>query len=170
MLEAHTRVAPIAQAVVGAGVRAGPITSPQRASPAPRSQLAVYLLEGGPKPAHPERTSDACLADPETWPHALMTTPAHRRHHRVPAKTPGGRRRLDAIQVFDSWAGRCSLQGLTARDVAAHTAGRVFYALGRRRRADDDISEGGHRRRCLGAIVEGRSRPPQWWGATGEPH
>ncbi len=68
--------------------------------------VASYLVEGGPSKNH-EVTKSLMYRDPETW-HALMRalTPMIVRFLQVQAEAG-----VDAIQLFDSWAGY-----LTARD------------------------------------------------------
>ena len=85
--------------------------------------LASYLVEGGPSKLH-ERTKAMMLADPATW-HALMgsaltdLTIAFLR-----LQLDAG---VDAIQVFDSWAGHAVAGRLPQLCAAAQH--RVFAAL-----------------------------------------
>ena len=101
--------------------------------------LASYLVEGGPSRNH-ERTKAMMLGEPDTW-HALMTA-LDRPHHRIPDKSQldAG---VDAIQMFDSWAGTLSLADYRTY-VLPHST-RVFEALAGAGRADDAFRRG-HRR------------------------
>lgn len=84
--------------------------------------LASYLVEGGPSKNH-EQTKALMYAQPETW-HALMKklTPTIVRF--LQAQIEAG---VDAVQLFDSWAGY-----LTSRDynefVAPYSAA-IFDAI-----------------------------------------
>lgn len=84
--------------------------------------LASYLVEGGPS-RHHERTKAMMLGEPETW-HALMTTLADVTIAFLQAQVTAG---VDAIQLFDSWAGTLSLADYR-RYVLPHST-RVFSAL-----------------------------------------
>src|SRR6478752_9266577 len=84
--------------------------------------LASYLVEGGPS-RHHERTKAMMLAEPETW-HALMTTMADVTIAFLQIQVAAG---VDAIQVFDSWAGTLSLADYRSY-VLPHSA-RVFSSL-----------------------------------------
>ncbi|MDO3640108.1 uroporphyrinogen decarboxylase [Mycolicibacterium arseniciresistens] len=84
--------------------------------------LASYLVEGGPSKHH-ERTKAMMLGEPETW-HALMTALTDVTIGFLQAQVDAG---VDAIQVFDSWAGTLSLADYRGY-VLPHTA-RVFAAL-----------------------------------------
>ncbi|MCG5433914.1 uroporphyrinogen decarboxylase [Mycobacterium sp. MYCO198283] len=84
--------------------------------------LASYLVEGGPSKHH-DRTKAMMLGDPDTW-HALMA--------RLTDITVGFLRMqlaagVDALQLFDSWAGTLSLADYR-RHVLPHSA-RVFAEL-----------------------------------------
>jgi uroporphyrinogen decarboxylase len=84
--------------------------------------LASYLIEGGPS-RHHARTKAMMLAEPDTW-HVLM--------EKLTAITVGFLRvqleaGVDAIQVFDSWAGALSLANYRTY-VQPHST-RVFAAL-----------------------------------------
>ncbi len=85
--------------------------------------LASYLVEGGPSRNH-ERTKALMHADPEVW-HALLGQLAELTLGFVTAQVEAG---VDAVQLFDSWAG-----ALSERDyrefVLPHSA-RVFDGLG----------------------------------------
>jgi len=84
--------------------------------------LASYLVEGGPS-RHHERTKAMMLGEPETW-HALMTTLADVTIAFLQVQVTAG---VDAIQVFDSWAGTLSLADYRSY-VQPHSS-RVFAAL-----------------------------------------
>ena len=84
--------------------------------------LASYLVEGGPSKHH-ERTKAMMLADPATW-HALMTALTDITIAFLQVQVAAG---VDAIQVFDSWAGTLSLADYRAL-VLPHSA-RVFATL-----------------------------------------
>ncbi|MBB3604509.1 uroporphyrinogen decarboxylase [Mycolicibacterium sp. BK556] len=84
--------------------------------------LASYLIEGGPSKQH-ERTKAMMLADPSTW-HALMEVLADLTIAFLKVQLDAG---VDAIQVFDSWAGTLSLADYRSH-VLPHSA-RVFAAL-----------------------------------------
>src|SRR6201990_1847373 len=66
--------------------------------------LASYLVEGGPSKNH-ERTKAMMLGEPDTW-HALMATLTDITIGFLRAQIEAG---VDAIQLFDSWAGTLSL-------------------------------------------------------------
>src|SRR6202011_3666337 len=101
MLEPH-QVAPIAQAVSALVSELGDVALIGFAG-APFT-LASYLVEGGPS-RHHERTKAMMLADPQTW-HALMTVLTDVTIAFLKVQIDAG---VDAIQVFDSWAGALSL-------------------------------------------------------------
>jgi uroporphyrinogen decarboxylase len=84
--------------------------------------LASYLMEGGPSKHH-ERTKAMMLAEPQTW-HALMSTLADLTIAFLRVQIDAG---VDAVQVFDSWAGVLSLADYR-QYVLPHSA-RVFGAL-----------------------------------------
>jgi uroporphyrinogen decarboxylase len=84
--------------------------------------LASYLVEGGPSKLH-ERTKTMMLADPATW-GALMTALTDLTIAFLRVQLDAG---VDAVQLFDSWAGTLSLADYR-RHVAPHSA-RVFSAL-----------------------------------------
>ncbi len=114
------RVAPVADAVsllVGAlgevpliGFAGAPFT------------LASYLVEGGPSKHH-ERTKAMMLAEPATW-HALMTALTDITIGFLQTQVAAG---VDAIQVFDSWAGTLSLADY--RELVLPHSARVFATL-----------------------------------------
>ncbi len=65
--------------------------------------LASYLIEGGPSRNH-ERTKALMHADPEVW-HALLAHLAELTLCFLTAQVEAG---VDAVQLFDSWAGALS--------------------------------------------------------------
>jgi uroporphyrinogen decarboxylase len=84
--------------------------------------LASYLVEGGPS-RHHERTKAMMLGEPDTW-HALMTALAGLTTAFLKVQVDAG---VDAIQMFDSWAGTLSLADYRTY-VQPHST-RVFEAL-----------------------------------------
>jgi len=84
--------------------------------------LASYLVEGGPS-RHHARTKAMMLSDPDAW-HALMGKLADLTVAFLRLQLDAG---VDAIQVFDSWAGTLSLADYRAY-VQPHSA-RVFGTL-----------------------------------------
>ncbi len=84
--------------------------------------LASYLVEGGPS-RHHERTKAMMLGEPDTW-HALMAALTDVTIAFLQTQVDAG---VDAIQVFDSWAGTLSLADYRAH-VLPHSS-RVFCAL-----------------------------------------
>jgi uroporphyrinogen decarboxylase len=84
--------------------------------------LASYLVEGGPS-RHHERTKAMMLGEPNTW-HALMSALTDLTIAFLQEQVDAG---VDAIQVFDSWAGTLSLADYRA-SVLPHSS-RVFSAL-----------------------------------------
>lgn len=84
--------------------------------------LASYLVEGGPSKLH-ERTKAMMFADPSTW-HALMGLLTDLTIAFLKVQLDAG---VDAIQVFDSWAGTLSLADYRTH-VLPHSS-RVFAAL-----------------------------------------
>jgi len=79
--------------------------------------LASYLVEGGPSRNH-ERTKALMHSDPDTW-HALMDHLARIATTALRAQVAAG---VDAVQLFDSWAGALSLRDYR-RFVLPHSAG-----------------------------------------------
>ncbi|OBH86961.1 uroporphyrinogen decarboxylase [Mycobacterium scrofulaceum] len=84
--------------------------------------LASYLIEGGPS-RHHARTKAMMLAEPDSW-HALMEKLTDITVGFLRVQLEAG---VDAIQVFDSWAGALSLADYRTY-VQPHSA-RVFGAL-----------------------------------------
>ncbi|UXA20029.1 uroporphyrinogen decarboxylase [Mycobacterium sp. SMC-4] len=84
--------------------------------------LASYLVEGGPSRNH-EHTKAMMLGAPELW-NALMTALTDVTIAFLKTQLDAG---VDAIQVFDSWAGTLSLVDYRA-SVLPHSA-RVFAEL-----------------------------------------
>jgi uroporphyrinogen decarboxylase len=84
--------------------------------------LASYLVEGGPSKNH-ERTKAMMLGEPATW-HALMTALADITIGFLQVQLAAG---VDAIQVFDSWAGTLSLADY--REYVLPHSSRVFATL-----------------------------------------
>lgn len=84
--------------------------------------LASYLIEGGPS-RHHARTKAMMLAEPDSW-HALMEKLTDITVGFLRVQLDAG---VDAIQLFDSWAGALSLANYRTY-VQPHSA-RVFAAL-----------------------------------------
>lgn len=84
--------------------------------------LASYLVEGGPSRNH-ERTKAMMFAEPATW-HALMAALTDITIGFLRAQLDAG---VDAIQLFDSWAGTLSLADYRSH-VLPHST-RVFEEL-----------------------------------------
>lgn len=84
--------------------------------------LASYLVEGGPSKHH-ERTKAMMLGEPATW-HALMTALTDVTIGFLKVQLDAG---VDAIQVFDSWAGTLSLADY--RSFVLPHSERVFAEL-----------------------------------------
>jgi len=84
--------------------------------------LASYLIEGGPS-RHHARTKAMMLAEPQSW-HALMAKLADITVDFLEVQLDAG---VDAIQVFDSWAGALSLSDY--RQYVLPHSSRVFAAL-----------------------------------------
>lgn len=78
--------------------------------------LASYLVEGGPSKNH-ERTKALMHSDPDTW-HALLDHLAGITTTFLCAQIDAG---VDAVQLFDSWAGALSLRDYR-RFVLPHSA------------------------------------------------
>ncbi|MDT5288041.1 MAG: uroporphyrinogen decarboxylase [Mycobacterium sp.] len=84
--------------------------------------LASYLVEGGPSRNH-ERTKAMMLGEPTTW-HALMSALTDITIGFLRTQLDAG---VDAIQLFDSWAGTLSLADY--REYVLPHSSRVFAAL-----------------------------------------
>jgi len=84
--------------------------------------LASYLVEGGPSKLH-ERTKTMMLAEPSMW-HSLMQALTDVTIEFLRVQLDAG---VDAVQLFDSWAGTLSLADYRTY-VLPHSA-RVFAAL-----------------------------------------
>ncbi|WP_422747955.1 uroporphyrinogen decarboxylase [Mycobacterium sp. WMMD1722] len=84
--------------------------------------LASYLVEGGPSKHH-ERTKAMMFGEPQTW-HALMSALTDVTIGFLQTQVDAG---IDALQVFDSWAGTLSLADYRSH-VLPHSA-RVFAEL-----------------------------------------
>ncbi len=84
--------------------------------------LASYLVEGGPSKNH-EHTKAMMLADPGTW-HALLGTLTDITIEFLRAQLGAG---VDAVQLFDSWAGALSLAQY--REFVLPHSERVFAEL-----------------------------------------
>ncbi|MDR7303181.1 uroporphyrinogen decarboxylase [Haloactinomyces albus] len=84
--------------------------------------LASYLVEGGPSRNH-ERTKALMHSDPDTW-HALLGRLAEMTLTFLRVQVAAG---VDAVQLFDSWAGALSLRDYR-EFVQPHTR-RIFDGL-----------------------------------------
>lgn len=84
--------------------------------------LASYLVEGGPSRNHP-RTKAMMLAEPASW-HALMSKLTDLTIAFLRGQIGAG---VDAIQVFDSWAGTLPLADY--RQYVLPHSSRVFATL-----------------------------------------
>ncbi|MGV0992785.1 MAG: uroporphyrinogen decarboxylase [Mycobacterium sp.] len=84
--------------------------------------LASYLVEGGPSKLH-ERTKAMMFSEPSTW-HALMTALTDLTIDFLRLQLDAG---VDAVQLFDSWAGTLSLADYRTY-VLPHSS-RVFAAI-----------------------------------------
>jgi uroporphyrinogen decarboxylase len=84
--------------------------------------LASYLVEGGPSRNH-ARTKAMMLAEPASW-HALMSKLTDLTVAFLRGQIDAG---VDAIQVFDSWAGTLSLADY--RQYVLPHSSRVFASL-----------------------------------------
>jgi uroporphyrinogen decarboxylase len=84
--------------------------------------LASYLVEGGPS-RHHERTKAMMLGETDTW-HALMTALTDVTTAFLRVQLDAG---VDAVQMFDSWAGTLSLADYRSH-VLPHST-RVFESL-----------------------------------------
>jgi uroporphyrinogen decarboxylase len=114
------QVAPVAQAVSQLVSELGDV--PLIGFAGAPFTLASYLVEGGPS-RHHEHTKAMMLGEPETW-HALMTVLTDVTIAFLQIQVAAG---VDAIQVFDSWAGTLSLADYCSY-VLPHST-RVFSSL-----------------------------------------
>ncbi|MEO6793518.1 MAG: uroporphyrinogen decarboxylase [Mycobacterium sp.] len=113
--------------------------------------LASYLVEGGPSRTH-ARTKAMMLADPASW-HDLMARLTDLTIAFLTVQLDHG---VDAIQLFDSWAGTLSLADYRSF-VLPHSA-RVFATL-----ADRDVPMthfGVQTAELLGAMAEAMRPAP----------
>lgn len=85
--------------------------------------VASYLVEGGPSRNH-EKTKALMYSDPKTW-HALMDRLVDTMLTFLRVQLTAG---VDAVQLFDSWAGALSLRDYREY-VLPHTE-RIFTGLG----------------------------------------
>ena len=114
------RVAPIADAVALLVAALGDV--PLIGFAGAPFTLASYLIEGGPS-RHHARTKAMMLAEPATW-HALLDKLTDITVGFLQAQLDAG---VDAIQLFDSWAGALSLADYRSY-VLPHSS-RVFATL-----------------------------------------
>jgi len=114
------QVAPVAQAVTQLVGELGEV--PLIGFAGAPFTLASYLVEGGPSRNH-ERTKAMMLGETDTW-HALMTTLTDVTIAFLQTQVTAG---VDAIQLFDSWAGTLSLADYRSY-VLPHSS-RVFSSL-----------------------------------------
>ena len=114
------QVAPVAQAVTQLVVELGDV--PLIGFAGAPFTLASYLVEGGPSRNH-EHTKAIMLGEPATW-HALMTTLTDVTIAFLQTQVTAG---VDAIQLFDSWAGTLSLADYRA--YVLPYSSRVFSSL-----------------------------------------
>jgi uroporphyrinogen decarboxylase len=84
--------------------------------------LASYLVEGGPSRNH-ERTKALMHSDPQTW-HALLERLADTTLEFLKVQLAAG---VDAIQLFDSWAGALSLRDY--REYVLPHSRRIFAGI-----------------------------------------
>ncbi|MEE2035042.1 uroporphyrinogen decarboxylase [Rhodococcus chondri] len=84
--------------------------------------LASYLVEGGPSRNH-ERTKALMYSDPKTW-HALLGRLTDTAIGFLRAQLTAG---VDAVQLFDSWAGALSLADY--REYVLPHSQRVFAEI-----------------------------------------
>lgn len=84
--------------------------------------LASYLVEGGPSRNH-EKTKALMRSEPKTW-HRLLDTLAETTITFLQAQLAAG---IDALQLFDSWAGALSLADY--REFVLPHSTKVFDAV-----------------------------------------
>jgi uroporphyrinogen decarboxylase len=114
------QIAPIADAVKMLVSELGPV--PLIGFAGAPFTLASYLVEGGPSRNH-ERTKAMMLAEPETW-HALMAALTDVTIAFLQEQVTAG---VDAVQLFDSWAG--TLSAADYRNYVLPHSTRVFEVL-----------------------------------------
>ncbi|MGV0834678.1 uroporphyrinogen decarboxylase [Mycolicibacterium thermoresistibile] len=114
------RVAPVAQAVTQLVSELGEVALIGFAG-APFT-LASYLVEGGPSRNH-AHTKAMMFGETDTW-HALMTALTDITIEFLRTQVDAG---VDALQLFDSWAGTLSLADY--REYVLPHSARVFTAL-----------------------------------------
>jgi uroporphyrinogen decarboxylase len=126
------QVAPVAEAVALLLRELGP--TPLIGFAGAPFTLASYLVEGGPSRNH-ERTKALMHSAPEVW-HTLMDRLADLTAEFLRAQVEAG---VDAVQLFDSWAGALSLRDYrtfvlphSARVLAAFagTVPRIHFGVG----------------------------------------
>jgi uroporphyrinogen decarboxylase len=126
------QVAPVAEAVALLLRELGP--TPLIGFAGAPFTLASYLVEGGPSRNH-ERTKALMHSAPEVW-HTLMARLADLTAEFLCAQVEAG---VDAVQLFDSWAGALSLRDYrtfvlphSARVLAAFagTVPRIHFGVG----------------------------------------
>jgi uroporphyrinogen decarboxylase len=126
------QVAPVAEAVALLLRELGP--TPLIGFAGAPFTLASYLVEGGPSRNH-ERTKALMHSAPEVW-HTLMARLADLTAEFLRAQVEAG---VDAVQLFDSWAGALSLRDYrtfvlphSARVLAAFagTVPRIHFGVG----------------------------------------
>jgi uroporphyrinogen decarboxylase len=116
----HEAVAPVAEAVSLLVAALGEV--PLIGFAGAPFTLASYLVEGGPSRNH-ERTKAMMLGEPGIW-HALMSALTDITIGFLRTQLDAG---VDAIQLFDSWAGTLSLADY--REYVLPHSTRVFAAL-----------------------------------------
>ena len=113
--------------------------------------LASYLVEGGPSKLH-ERTKAMMMGQPATW-HALMEVLTELTIAFLKVQLDAG---VDAVQVFDSWAGTLSLADYRSF-VLPHST-RVFAEIADRGVPMTHFGVG--TAELLGAMAEATGRGP----------
>ncbi|MGB3771669.1 MAG: uroporphyrinogen decarboxylase [Rhodococcus sp. (in: high G+C Gram-positive bacteria)] len=115
------QVAPVAQAVSMLTTELGEV--PLIGFAGAPFTLASYLVEGGPSRNH-EQTKALMHSDPQTW-HSLLSSLADMTIAFLQAQIGAG---VDAVQLFDSWAGALSLAEY--REFVLPHSTRVFDEVG----------------------------------------
>ena len=103
--------------------------------------LAAYAIEGGPSTTY-ARTKAFMYAQPAAW-HRLCDRFAAMMADYLRAQVDAG---VQALQIFDSWAGQLSRADYREFAHAAHA--RIFDALAETRRAGRSTSASAPRRSC----------------------